>query len=113
MPGRNGTGLYGAGPLTGSGLGLRTGMCIGLAAFSYIYPGPGFALWANKERWIGRIPWIENLLDEQTTGSGAYADTFKKQADEKEYLTKAADILKMRLQEINNRLKEIEESISK
>lgn len=113
MPGRDGTGPYGAGPLTGRGAGLREGMCTGLATFRYNYPGPGFALWANKGREIGRIPWIASLFNEQTAGSGDYEDTFKKQKDEKEYLTKAADILKMRLQEINNRLKEIDESIVK
>jgi len=100
MPGRDGTGPMGLGPMTGRGAGLCAGLYAGYTALRYIYPrlGGGFG------RGCRRMAYSADTLG---WGRAAYSG-YNPPADEKEHLNQEAELLKNRLQQLDKRLKELD-----
>ncbi|WP_372998053.1 DUF5320 domain-containing protein [Lutispora sp.] len=100
MPGRDGTGPLGMGTLTGRGAGLCSGVYAGY--------GMGFGRGRGYRRraYFAYTPIAETSAD-------VYGGAFMPPVDEKQYLTREAEILKNRLHEVDKRLKEINEGSDK
>jgi hypothetical protein len=102
MPGRDGTGPMGMGPMTGRG----AGFCGGFAAPGYANPiGYGF----GRGRGFKRMFYAAGLPEWARFGyhniNGTY---FASGADEKEFLKRQAELLENQLDDVKKRLGELD-----
>lgn len=104
MPGRDGTGPMGFGPMTGRGAGLCAGLYAGYAALRYISPRLGCGLGFGRGSGYRRMAYCAGTPE---WGSEAY-NGYNSPADEREYLNKETELVKNHLQQLEKRLKELD-----
>ncbi len=102
MPGGNGTGPWGAGPMTGRGMGF----CAGYPVAGYMNWGFGRGRRQFAGRGFGRMFGLNQYPNWQTTGFGG-TNFSGDNINDKESLKQTAEALKAQLDQINRRLEEM------
>lgn len=103
MPGGDGTGPMGMGPLTGR----RAGFCSGFATSGFLSPLPGYGRNFGRGRGF-RMSRFSGLPGWAGTGFSALGGAYASQGNEQEILGKQAELLEKQLQWVKQQLAKVE-----
>lgn len=103
MPGGDGTGPLGRGPLTGRG----AGFCSGFSAPGAMNPVAGYGMGFGRGRGFKNVRRFAGLSAWAGTGFPASGRAYAAQGDDKEILSRQAEFLENQLQWVKSRLEKV------